>query len=130
MRKYFYEYDMDKNECIEACPVMHREFENAIIPTLIGSVICKACEHCRGYDNDDHWLKCTKLDEILCGEEVKYMMGESIEISEDQGGGIGYVMAYGKWNDTAIAILDMTNNKGGNPDMHIFAVSYLNSLKK
>lgn len=53
--KYYYSVN-DQGTCFEKCNVKNDG-------TMIGSVMCKRCEHCMGYRNNKDWIICKQIKE-------------------------------------------------------------------
>ncbi len=73
MKKYYYKTNRG-DVCVESCQVK----EN----TGIGSESCTSCSFCQGFDREEKWIKCSKLDEALKTDEY-YDFGSSMTISRE-----------------------------------------------
>jgi len=63
MEKYNYDFDSITKTCKTVCNVWKDE-PVRFSGVKIGSASCKQdCPFCEGFDNEEDWIKCNKLDE-------------------------------------------------------------------
>lgn len=112
MEKYYFkttgqEPDVD---CTEMCLCKDRPSEN----TRIGSGMCQDCKNCYGWDSDEYWIKCMRINEATgknndnVGENIKFENSITLKL----GKGICEVVKSKK----QLPIIDVQAN--GKPDWY------------
>jgi len=75
MKKYKFEYDGCEPdiECTRLCKIKCEE------DIKIGSASCKECENLIGFDDEEMWIKCSKLKEATGVDNVELSKKEEIQ---------------------------------------------------
>lgn len=63
MEKYYYDFDSITKNCTNDCLMWNEKGLNW--GRKIGSVKCKHCDFCEGFDNEENWIKCSRLKDAL-----------------------------------------------------------------
>jgi hypothetical protein len=63
MEKYYYDFDSITKTCKTECKYWNEK--ELKWDRKIGSAKCKKCDFCKGFDDEENWIKCDKLKEAL-----------------------------------------------------------------
>ena len=62
MGKYYYTWKINDEgwsyKCLERCRITNKGI-------MVGSISCKKCDFNQGYNNEEKWIKCSKLKEAI-----------------------------------------------------------------
>jgi hypothetical protein len=65
MEKHYYDFDSITGSCKVECGVWKNEPLD-LAGVKVGSASCKQkCPFCKGFDQEENWIKCDRLDEAL-----------------------------------------------------------------